>query len=285
MARSSVAIFACTAADRPPSEIVGVVGDIRHGGLTTDPAPTVFLLHAQNPGYITSLVVRTAGDPTTFIGSIKAAVRDADRTQAVSDVKTMEQYVGDLLARPRLYAVMVASFALLALVIAAVGVYGLIAYVASQRTHEFGIRMALGAGPAAVFRSVFSHGTILAGAGLAIGLALSCGAAATDIDDAVRCHCDRSDHLPYSRGGLRGPRARCHAHPCMARVARQPDNGPPVRVSMRAVKKLRLLVRSLLARSSGVHRSDSGASRRPSRLQNARAEARAYARCLTRPDV
>jgi putative ABC transport system permease protein len=160
-------------AARPPSEIVGVVGDIRHGGLTMDPAPTVFLLHAQNPGYITSLVVRTAGDPTTFIGSIKAAVRDADRTQAVSDVKTMEQYVGDLLARPRLYAVMVASFALLALVIAAVGVYGLIAYVASQRTHEFGIRMALGAGPAAVFRSVFSHGTILAGAGLAIGLAVS----------------------------------------------------------------------------------------------------------------
>jgi predicted permease len=161
------------ATDRPPSEIVGVVGDIRHGGLTTDPAPTVFLLHAQNPGYVTSLVVRTTGDPTAFIGSIKAAIRDADRTQAVSDVKTMDQYVADLLARPRLYAVMVASFALLALVVAAVGVYGLIAYVAAQRTHEFGIRMALGAAPGAVFRSVFGQGTFLTVTGLLVGLALS----------------------------------------------------------------------------------------------------------------
>jgi putative ABC transport system permease protein len=161
------------ATDRPPSEIVGVVGDIRHGGLTTDPAPTVFLLHAQNPGYITSLVVRTTGDPTAFIGSIKAAIRDADRTQAVSDVKTMDQYVADLLARPRLYAVMLASFALLALVLAAVGVYGLIAYVAAQRTHEFGIRMALGAAPGAVFRSVFGQGTFLTVTGLLVGLALS----------------------------------------------------------------------------------------------------------------
>ncbi len=161
------------AADRPPSEIVGVVGDIRHGGLTTEPAPTVYLLHAQNPGYITTLVVRTAGEPASLAGSIKAAIRDADRTQAVSDVKTMEQYVGDLLARPRLYAVMVASFAMLALLLAVVGVYGVMAYVAAQRTHEFGIRMALGAGPGAVFRSVFGYGTTLTVTGLVIGFALA----------------------------------------------------------------------------------------------------------------
>jgi putative ABC transport system permease protein len=161
------------AADRPPSEIIGVVGDVRHGGLTTEPEPTVFLLHAQNPGYITSLIVRTTGDPTSFTRSIKAAIQDADPTQAVADVKAMDDYVGGLLARPRLYAVMVASFAMLALVLAAVGVYGLIAYVAGQRTHEFGIRMALGAAPVAVFRSVFGYGAILTAIGLAIGIALS----------------------------------------------------------------------------------------------------------------
>jgi ABC-type antimicrobial peptide transport system permease subunit len=159
--------------DQPLSAIVGVVGDIRHGGLTTEPAPTVYLLHAQNPGYITSLVVRTAGDPANYVSSIRAAIRDADRTQAVSDVKTMEQYVGTQLARPRLYAAMVAAFAVLALVIAAVGVYGLIAYVASQRTHEFGIRMALGADPGTVFRSVFAYGTRLTAIGIAIGIALA----------------------------------------------------------------------------------------------------------------
>jgi predicted permease len=161
------------AADRPPSEIIGVVGDIRHSGLTTEPAPTVYLLHAQNPGYITSLVVRTAGDPASLVGPIKTAVQSVDPTQAVSDVKTMDQYVDDLLARPRLYAAMVAAFALVALVLAAVGVYGLIAYVASQRTHEFGIRMALGAAPASVFRSVFAQGALLTLTGLGIGIALS----------------------------------------------------------------------------------------------------------------
>jgi ABC-type antimicrobial peptide transport system permease subunit len=85
----------------------------------------------------------------------------------------MDQYVDDLLARPRLYAAMVAAFALVALVLAAVGVYGLIAYVASQRTHEFGIRMALGAAPASVFRSVFAQGALLTLTGLGIGIALS----------------------------------------------------------------------------------------------------------------
>ena len=74
----SVVTSVCMRPNRPPSEIVGVVGDIRHGGLTTEPAPTVYLLHAQNPGYITTLVVRTAGEPASLAGSIKAAIRDAD---------------------------------------------------------------------------------------------------------------------------------------------------------------------------------------------------------------
>src|SRR5438046_7457072 len=90
--------------DRALAEIVGVVGDVRHNGLTSEPAPTVFLLHAQTPGYITNLVVRTGGDANAQSAAIRSAIRDVDPTQAVSAVRTMEQYVADSLARPRLYA-------------------------------------------------------------------------------------------------------------------------------------------------------------------------------------
>jgi len=159
--------------DEPPAEIVGIVGNIRHNGLTLEPAPTVFLLHAQRPGYITNLVVRTTGNPGAHATAVRAAIQEVDRTQAVAGVKTMEQYVGDLLARPRLYAVMVTSFAGLSVLLAVIGVYGLIAYVSSQRVHEFGIRMALGAARPDVFRRVFTEGAILTIAGLVTGLALS----------------------------------------------------------------------------------------------------------------
>jgi predicted permease len=159
--------------DQPPAEIIAVVGNIRHSGLTSDPAPNVFLLHAQSPGYITNLVVRTTGDPAAQATAIRSAIQDVDPTQAVAGVKTMAQYVGDLLARPRLYAAMVASFAALAVLLAVIGVYGLLAYVAGQRVHEFGIRMALGAGRGEVFRDVFTQGAVLTIAGLIVGISLA----------------------------------------------------------------------------------------------------------------
>ena len=133
--------------------------------------PTVFLLHAQTPGYITSLVVRTDGDPGSQVTAIRRAIQEVDRTQAVSSIKTMDQYLGESLTRPRLYAVLVGGFALLALTLAMLGVYGLIAYVVSQRTHEIGIRMALGAERARIFQTLFAQGAALALTGLAIGIA------------------------------------------------------------------------------------------------------------------
>ena len=157
--------------NQAPAEIVGVVGDTRHGGLTAEPAPTVFLLHAQTPGYITSLVVRTTGDAGAQASAIRRAIQDVDPTQAVSAVKSMEQYVGDALVRPRMYAALVASFAAIAVVLAAIGVYGLIAYVVAQRTHEIGIRLALGAARGTVFRALFGQGARLVLAGLVIGVA------------------------------------------------------------------------------------------------------------------
>jgi putative ABC transport system permease protein len=157
------------------AEIVGVVGDIRHNGLRSEPLPTVFLLHAQTPGYITNLVVRSSGDTSAQATAIRQAIRDVDPTQAVSAAKTMEHYVGDELRRPRMYAALVACFAVLAVVLAGIGIYGLIAYVVTQRTHEIGIRLALGATRGQVFRAMFSQGVRLTFTGLALGVMAAVG--------------------------------------------------------------------------------------------------------------
>jgi putative ABC transport system permease protein len=159
--------------NQTPAEIVGIAGDVRHGGLTVAPAPTVYLLHAQSPGYITSLVVRTAGNPGAQIPAIRRAIQTVDPSQAISSISTMDEYVAEQLARPTLYAALVAAFAALAVVLAVTGVYGLLAYVVTERTHEIGIRLALGAARAEVFRLVFGQGVRLAAAGLVLGVLIA----------------------------------------------------------------------------------------------------------------
>ena len=157
-------------ANPKPTEIVGVVGDIRHNGLATEPRPTVFLAQAQVPGYITYLVVRTAADPEKLAATIRREVRQVDPTQPFTNVQRMRQYVSAALARPRLYAVLLGAFASLALVLAAIGLYGLMAYTVRKRTHEIGVRMALGAQPGEVLRSTLGQGCRLVLAGVALGV-------------------------------------------------------------------------------------------------------------------
>jgi len=163
------------ASNQALAEIVGVVGDVRHNGLTSEPAPTVFLLHAQTPGYITSLVVRTTSEASAQAAAVRRAIQQVDPTQAVSAVKTMDQYVGDALARPRMYAALIACFAVIAVVLAAIGVYGLVAYIVTQRTHEIGIRLALGAARGQVFLDLFGQGARLVLTGLVVGVAVAIG--------------------------------------------------------------------------------------------------------------
>jgi predicted permease len=153
------------------AEIIGVVGDVRHDALTSEPAPTVFLLHAQTPGYITNLVVRTSGDPVTHATAVRRAIHEVDPTQAVSGIGTIEQDVAKVLARPRLQATLVTCFAVIAVVLAVIGLYGLIAYVVRLRTHEIGIRLALGATREKVFFELFRQGAQLVFAGVVVGVA------------------------------------------------------------------------------------------------------------------
>ena len=157
------------------AEIVGVVGDVHHDGLTSEPAPTVFLLHAQTPGYITNLVVRTNGEPVAHAAAIRRAIHEVDPMQAVSSVRTIAQDVANVLARPRLYALLVTCFAAIAVTLAAIGVYGLIAYIVTQRTHEIGIRVALGATREKVFFEMLGQGARLVAAGLLVGLTVAVG--------------------------------------------------------------------------------------------------------------
>jgi predicted permease len=157
------------------AEIVGIVGDVRHNGLTSEPAPTAFLLHAQTPGYITTVVVRTSGDPTAAATAVRRAIQDVDPTQAVSAVRTMDQYVGNALIRPRMYAALVTCFAGIAVMLAAIGVYGLFAYIVTQRTHEIGIRFALGAARGKVFLDLFGQGARLVLTGLITGVVAALG--------------------------------------------------------------------------------------------------------------
>jgi putative ABC transport system permease protein len=157
-------------ANPKPAEIIGVVGDVRHNGLTAAPRPTIFIAQAQVPGYFTWIVVRTAIDPQRMAKAVRSEVRQVDPRQPVAEMQPMSHFVSSALARPRLYAVLLGAFALLALLLAAIGLYGLMSYTASRRTHEIGLRMALGAQPGEVLRSMLSDGARLVAAGLMAGV-------------------------------------------------------------------------------------------------------------------
>ena len=153
------------------AEIVGVVGDVKHAGLDSIAKPTMYWALPQFPYNFMTLVVRTTGDPSRLAGAVSNAVWSLDPDLPVADLKPMEAYLGDSVARRRFNATLLASFAGLALLLAAIGLYGVVSYSVVQHTREFGIRMALGASSAVVQRSVLRHSLLLATVGVAAGLA------------------------------------------------------------------------------------------------------------------
>ncbi|MFL5578191.1 MAG: ABC transporter permease [Gemmatimonadaceae bacterium] len=156
--------------DTLTGEIVGVVGDVRHIGLDSIAPPTIYWALPQFPSPFMTLVVRTAGDPMRSAGAVRRAVWSLDPDLPVADVKPMESYLGDSVARRRFTATLLATFAALALSLAAVGLYGVVSYSVAQHTREFGIRMALGASATAVRRGVMRQSLLLAVAGVVAGI-------------------------------------------------------------------------------------------------------------------
>ena len=154
--------------DNFSTEIVGIVKSGKYRTLGEGTIPAVYLPQQQT---MRTLVVRTAGDPATLLGPIRAEVQALDPSMAPTELETMRQYMTFPLFPARVAGMMLGACGFLAMLLTSIGLFGVISYIVSQRTHEIGIRVALGARPADVVRLVVGHGLLVTCAGLAIGLA------------------------------------------------------------------------------------------------------------------
>jgi len=153
--------------------IVGVVADIKHRGLDTEPQPEYYLPHTQAPDREMVLAVRSAQDARTLALTVQEELRNVDPDIPLSNVRTLDAVVADSVAPRRLSVVLLTAFSGIALLLASVGMYGVMSFLVVQRTHEIGVRMALGAQRSDVLRMVIGHAAKLLGLGAAIGLPIA----------------------------------------------------------------------------------------------------------------
>lgn len=181
-------------------EIVGVVGDVTYGGLNDRQTATIYTPFAQTPFLWNYLMIRSAAAPETLVNSVRQAIVSVDEKLEPMNFQPMEQVMYDAVAQPRFYMSLLSAFAVLSLVLAAVGIYGVMAYSVTQRRHELGVRLALGAQRRDVLRLVMREGVALALLGIGIGVAgayaatkamtgLLFGVQATDVTTYVAIAC------------------------------------------------------------------------------------------------
>jgi putative ABC transport system permease protein len=150
--------------------VVGVVGDVHHSGLNSQPNPEMYLSHLQEPDGSLAVMVRAAGNPLSLAQAVREQVKALDKDQPLT-ITTMDQIFSNSVAGQRFNTLLLGLFGGLALVLAMVGVFGVINYSVAQRTHEIGIRLALGAQRRDVFKLVVGQGLLLALLGVGIGSA------------------------------------------------------------------------------------------------------------------
>jgi putative ABC transport system permease protein len=183
-----------------PSEVVGVLGDVRNIGVAADVRPEIYLPFAQLPWASMNLVVRTAGDPHGYVAAVRRCVLAVDQAQPVTQVLSMEEVLAEGARQPRFLTTLLGGLAAIALVLALVGIYGAVAYSVSERTQEMGIRLALGAERADISRLVLRQGMAPVLIGIAIGLAASM--ALTRMMTRMLYHVSTTDPSTFAGGAV-----------------------------------------------------------------------------------
>jgi putative ABC transport system permease protein len=154
-----------------PLTVVGVTGDVRQTSLGSSSRPEIYLNGLQRgPDWSTvALVVRSASDPRSLVPDVRAAIRTVNPDVAIARIGRMEDVIAGSVAQPRVYTILIGAFAVLAVALAALGLYGVVSYSVAQQTRELGIRLALGSTPGGIVRSVLREGISLTGIGIAFG--------------------------------------------------------------------------------------------------------------------
>lgn len=163
--------------DVPPepmsAEIIGVVADVKSSGLDSEVKPDVYVSYLQAPWPVMSLVVRTVGEPMDMAPVVRAQLQKIDKDQPIYNVNSMESVIADSVAQPRLTTILLGLFAIVALVLAGTGIYGVVSYSVAQRTQEIGLRMAMGAQRTDILKLVIGQAMFLAAIGIVLGLVIA----------------------------------------------------------------------------------------------------------------